>query len=93
MAQTAIELGNVDTRVLTAEEPQHRSRSRDPSHEAEPAETQGTEFSLPPVDTGKQAWLFLAACWGVEAMTFGKCLSFLLFSIVVMRLAPHRITR
>lgn len=31
-----------------------------------------TEFSLPPVDTGKQAWLFLAACWGVEAVTFGK---------------------
>lgn len=32
-----------------------------------------TEFaSLPPVDTGKQAWLFLAACWGVEAVTFGQ---------------------
>lgn len=27
--------------------------------------------SLPPVDTGRQAWLFLAACWGVEAVTFG----------------------
>jgi hypothetical protein len=30
------------------------------------------EFSLPPVDTGKEAWLFLAACWVVEAFTFGK---------------------
>ena len=39
------------------------------------AEAEGpnnAEFaSLPPVDTGTQAWLFLAACWGVEAMTFG----------------------
>jgi len=31
-----------------------------------------SEFSLPPVDTGKEAWLFLAACWGVEAVTFGQ---------------------
>lgn len=31
-----------------------------------------TEFSLPPVDGGRKAWLFLAACWGVEALTFGK---------------------
>ncbi|TQV90052.1 major facilitator superfamily transporter protein [Cordyceps javanica] len=30
-----------------------------------------TEFSLPPVDSGKDAWLFLAACWVVEAVTFG----------------------
>lgn len=30
------------------------------------------EFSLPPVDTGKDAWLFLAACWVVEAVTFGE---------------------
>lgn len=31
-----------------------------------------TEFSLPPADGGKQAWLFLAACWVIEAVTFGK---------------------
>jgi hypothetical protein len=30
------------------------------------------EFSLPPVDGGRKAWLFLAACWVVEAVTFGK---------------------
>ncbi|KAF2799998.1 MFS general substrate transporter [Melanomma pulvis-pyrius CBS 109.77] len=32
--------------------------------------------SLPPVDEGKEAWLFLAACWGVEALTFGFAASF-----------------
>jgi hypothetical protein len=31
------------------------------------------EFSLPPTDTGKDAWLFLAACWAVEALVWGTC--------------------
>ena len=30
------------------------------------------EFSLPPADSGKQAWMFLAACWAVEALVFGE---------------------
>lgn len=29
------------------------------------------EFSLPPVDGGKEAWLFLAACFVVDALIFG----------------------
>ncbi|KAI0012481.1 MFS general substrate transporter [Xylariaceae sp. FL0662B] len=29
------------------------------------------EFSLPPVDGGKDAWLFLAACFAVEALVWG----------------------
>ncbi|RYP58646.1 hypothetical protein DL770_010386 [Monosporascus sp. CRB-9-2] len=28
----------------------------------------GQDFSLPPVDSGKDAWLFLAACWMIEAL-------------------------
>lgn len=32
------------------------------------------ESSLPPVDTGKDAWLFLVACWAVEALVFGEYL-------------------
>lgn len=28
--------------------------------------------SLPPVDGGKHAWFFLAACFVVEALTWGK---------------------
>lgn len=29
------------------------------------------EINLPPVDTGKQAWLFLAACFIFEALIWG----------------------
>lgn len=32
---------------------------------------QNDESGLPPVDQGKQAWLFLAACYVIEAVTFG----------------------
>ena len=32
------------------------------------------EFSLPPTDRGKDAWLFLAACWAVEALVWGRIL-------------------
>jgi len=31
------------------------------------------EFSLPPVDGGKDAWLFLAACFAVDALVWGMC--------------------
>lgn len=33
------------------------------------------EFSLPPVDGGKDAWFFLAACFFVEALTWGMLFS------------------
>ena len=29
------------------------------------------EFSLPPVDGGKDAWLFLAACFMIEGLVWG----------------------
>lgn len=32
----------------------------------------GHEFSLPQADGGKDAWLFLAACFIVEALVWGK---------------------
>ena len=32
----------------------------------------GHEFSLPQADGGKQAWLFLGACFIVEALVWGK---------------------
>lgn len=45
--------------------------------ESDSSETQdsGEESSLPLVDRGKDAWFFLAACWVVEAITFGKLLN------------------
>ncbi len=30
------------------------------------------EFSLPPVDGGKDAWLFLVAAFTMEALTWGE---------------------
>ena len=30
------------------------------------------EFSLPPADGGKDAWLFLAGCFMVEALVWGR---------------------
>jgi hypothetical protein len=40
-----------------------RNTSRHPDH---------PEFSLPRPDGGKDAWLFLAACFVVEALVWGK---------------------
>ena len=34
------------------------------------------EFSLPQADGGKQAWLFLAAGFVVEALVWGRCIDF-----------------
>lgn len=31
------------------------------------------EFSLPPVDGGKDAWMFLAASFVMEALVWGRC--------------------
>ncbi|KAF2963947.1 hypothetical protein GQX73_g9627 [Xylaria multiplex] len=39
----------------------------------------GPEFSLPPVDGGKDAWLFLAACFVVNALIWGYTFSFGVF--------------
>ena len=38
---------------------------------AEPR-VENAESCLPPVDRGKDAWLFLAACYVIEAVTFGE---------------------
>jgi hypothetical protein len=35
----------------------------------------GQEFSLPPVDTGKDAWRFLAAAFMMEALVWGEWLA------------------
>ncbi|KAI1649211.1 MFS general substrate transporter [Daldinia loculata] len=37
------------------------------------------EFSLPPVDGGKDAWLFLAACFAIEALVWGFPFAFGVF--------------
>jgi hypothetical protein len=67
MARTSVELHHFDASTSNGE----TQLQNTPNENSEP-QTSNTEFSLPPVDTGKQAWLFLAACWGVEAVTFGE---------------------
>lgn len=52
--------------------------SHDGTDLAGPADGQ-QEFSLPPVDSGKDAYLFLLAAFIVEALVWGFCFSFGLF--------------
>ena len=43
------------------------------------SQVHGREFenaSLPKTDGGKDAWLFLAGCFCIEALTWGKCIHF-----------------
>ncbi|KAH8673617.1 major facilitator superfamily domain-containing protein [Xylariales sp. PMI_506] len=72
MAETEIELDIV-----------HRDPSAAPIEDADTRELRGDaprqEFSLPPADKGKDAWLFLAACWAVEAVIWGFGSSFGVF--------------
>lgn len=66
-----------DERTPSTSRPTSERRLGDGS----PGETQNDteptgahEFqSLPPADSGRQAWLFLAACFFVEALIWGEC--------------------
>ncbi|KAK3216451.1 hypothetical protein GRF29_8g3350383 [Pseudopithomyces chartarum] len=83
-APTTIELQSLPTDDSRVPEHDHPSLNTTTST---PSAT--NEFpSLPPVDTGKQAWLFLAACWGVEAVTFGFGFSFGVFQDYYTSHAP-----
>ncbi|KAI2620347.1 MFS general substrate transporter [Hypomontagnella submonticulosa] len=50
-----------------------------PQHDDFQPEEGVQEFSLPPVDGGKDAWLFLAACFAVEALVWGFPFAFGVF--------------
>lgn len=69
MAQGSVELRNVNADTLN-----HDDQELDVLGANSEPQASSNEFSLPPVDTGAAAWLFLAACWGVEALTFGEIL-------------------
>ncbi|KAI1340829.1 major facilitator superfamily domain-containing protein [Xylariaceae sp. FL0016] len=73
MAQDSIEL-----RALNSGTSKDSPQENVLSNSSEPP-VLNAESSLPPVDTGKQAWLFLSACWVVEAFTFGFGFSFGVF--------------
>jgi hypothetical protein len=67
MAQKPIELNELDLAGSNDVAQQQSIANDGPS-----LEPLSSDPSLPPVDGGKQAWLFLAACWVVEAFVFGE---------------------
>lgn len=75
MSQTT----TISLEALTRETPQQPSGDTTPRDEPGDAFESGQghhhEFSLPPVDTGKDAWLFLAACFVIEALVWGEHVS------------------
>ncbi len=46
---------------------------RTPSRRSHPHEVQNDFVSLPKADGGKDAWLFLAGSFAIEALTWGEC--------------------
>ncbi|KAK5997754.1 MFS-type transporter pytF-like protein [Cladobotryum mycophilum] len=84
MARTSIELqptpsitdrGEQDI-VITSDAHYHSDRAIVSGDEGPHGRT---EFSLPPVDTGKDAWLFLAAAFVMEALVWGFPFAFGIF--------------
>ncbi|KAL9624616.1 MAG: hypothetical protein Q9160_001281 [Pyrenula sp. 1 TL-2023] len=76
MAQGSVELRDLNEAVSNHDAQRQR---QDTLNESLEPQAPGAESSLPPADSGKEAWLFLAACWGVEAVTFGFGFSFGVF--------------
>jgi hypothetical protein len=69
MAQWFVEPRHLDAATMNSVT-QHQD-AQDDSSERQPLIPK-SDFSLPSVDGGKEAWLFLTACWTVEALTFGE---------------------
>jgi hypothetical protein len=67
MARRSVELNEFDLAGSNNVVLQQTAADDDP-----PPQILGTDVSLPPIDGGKQAWFFLAACWVVEAFVFGR---------------------
>jgi hypothetical protein len=70
MSQTSIELVTPNRAVSD-----DTAQLQDTFNQGFESRATDAEFSLPPVDGGRKAYLFLAACWVVEAVTFGKSIS------------------
>ncbi|OTA89201.1 hypothetical protein M434DRAFT_398716 [Hypoxylon sp. CO27-5] len=79
MASRDIELEDVLTHpTLRAGAPTTSAEDSNQYENTQPEEGR-QEFSLPPVDGGKDAWLFLAACFSVEALVWGFPFAFGVF--------------
>jgi hypothetical protein len=79
MSQTqsaTVELQDLNTHPHTSELYNKASTQPIIENGISDAQAPGEDASLPRVDGGKDAWLFLAACWVVEAITFGEILAY-----------------
>ncbi|KXJ90912.1 major facilitator superfamily domain-containing protein [Microdochium bolleyi] len=87
MAQAAVELvplaaphaSNTRTSPGPANDTATQSGSDTPRVDVSDDERERQISSLPPVDGGKDAWLFLAACFAIEALVWGFPFSFGVF--------------
>jgi hypothetical protein len=71
-SSVTIELQAQSRRLDDVREQQPSTHFPAVADEAEEAPFGHLEFSLPPVDGGKDAWLFLAACFLIEALVWGE---------------------
>ncbi|GAP88482.1 putative major facilitator superfamily transporter protein [Rosellinia necatrix] len=96
MSQAPIELGPINATPPAVSPPGHETHFRvGPFDEGANVSSDDTrtlhrnaEFSLPPVDSGKEAWLFLAACFVVDALIWGYAFSFGVFQDYYSQHAP-----
>jgi hypothetical protein len=70
MARISYELGSISRQSRIGDQTPSVQQPTDDSLLAE-ISTGLHESSLPPVDGGKDAWFFLAACFALEALTWG----------------------
>ncbi|KAI8626809.1 MFS general substrate transporter [Xylariaceae sp. FL1651] len=91
MSQTQIELDIIPTPVPNESQAQFRVASPEDgaANGRDDRNSSGSqEFSLPPIDGGKDAWLFLAACFVVDALIWGYAFSFGVFQDYYSQHAP-----
>jgi hypothetical protein len=72
MARSSIELVPMAGHVSDSSTTRNASPTEDGIADTH---TSSQEFSLPPVDGGKDAWFFLAAAFMLEALVWGKSLT------------------
>ncbi|KAI0862726.1 MFS general substrate transporter [Xylaria cubensis] len=89
MSQGPIELNSISTANHHDANSQIASPEGGMNGSPDDQNTSGNpEFSLPPVDGGKEAWLFLAACFVVDSLIFGFAFSFGVYQDYYSQNAP-----
>lgn len=75
MATSNIELDHIRVDDIADHKRRHSSINRQPAANESvdvPSISAAGDFALPPADGGRQAWLFLAGCFLMEGLVWGK---------------------